>query len=862
MTHVRDDVAPELFAGPGEMRALCREFDWASTPLGPVSGWSQSLRTTVDIVLACRNPMFLWWGPELVQIYNDAYRPSLGGGGRHPRALGMRGIEFWTDIWDTIGPQIEQVMGGGGATWHEDQYLPILRNGRLEDVWWTYSYSPVHDDDGSIAGTLVVCLETTQRVRMENALRESESRYRTLFDSIDEGFCVIEVLFDERDMPVDYRFLEANPAFVKQTGLVGAVGRRMRELAPEHEAHWFEVYGRVAVTGEPSRFDAPAKALGRWYDVYAFRIGRPEDRLVAVLFKDVTEARAAATERERLVRALEVERSRLAYVFEQAPAFLAVLRGPEHVFELANAAYYQLVGHRELLGKRVFDALPEVRAQGFEELLDRVLVTGEPFVGHEIRLLLERTPGAPREERFVNFLYLPLVEGDGTRSGVIAHGTDVTEHVLARREAERLREAADAARAEAESARARAERLQTLTAALAGARTADDVATVVVADMVVALGARTGAIAGRAPEGDALVLLRTVGFPEPVAARVRRQPLDFRSPLVDCFRNQGPVWIESRDGPDGLDARWPAMAPVWEALGTRSAAFVPLVAAGEVVGVISFAFEQPRSFTAAERAFLATLGQQAALAMERARLFEAERAARQEAEAANRAKSEFLAIMSHELRTPLNAIGGYAELMEMGIRGPVTAQQREDLGRIQSSQRHLLGLINEVLNYARLETGIVHFDVETVPLREALVAAEALVSPQARAKGLTLVLDDCPPSLAVRADAEKLRQILVNLLSNAVKFTDAGGRVTLRCEPAEDTVRVHVHDTGIGIAPDKLQAVFEPFVQVRSDLTRPHEGTGLGLAISRDLACGMGGDLTAESALDAGSTFTLSLPRA
>ena len=131
-------AAEAVFAGPGEMRALCRAFDWGSTPLGPVEAWPHSLRTTAGIVLGSRNPMFLFWGPELVQLYNDAYRPSLGEGGRHPQALGMRGREFWTDIWDVIGPQIEQVMTTGEGTWHEDQYLPIERNGQLENVWWTY----------------------------------------------------------------------------------------------------------------------------------------------------------------------------------------------------------------------------------------------------------------------------------------------------------------------------------------------------------------------------------------------------------------------------------------------------------------------------------------------------------------------------------------------------------------------------------------------------------------------------------------------------------------------------------------------------------------------------------------------------
>jgi signal transduction histidine kinase len=374
-------------------------------------------------------------------------------------------------------------------------------------------------------------------------------------------------------------------------------------------------------------------------------------------------------------------------VFKQAPAFLAVLRGPEHVFALANDAYFGLIGKRELIGKPLRDALPEVAEQGFNHLLDQVLSTGTPYVGREVSVRIARTPGAEPEERFLDFVYLPLVEGEGERVGIIAHGTDVTEQVLARREVERLYDLEQHAR------------------------------------------------------------------------------------------------------------------------------------------------------TVVEEAY---------------RL----------AEAANRAKSQFLAVMSHELRTPLNAIGGYAELLEMGIRGPITPEQREDLHRIQSSQRHLLGLINEVLNYAKLETGTVSYDIEDVVARESMIAAESLVAPQARAKGITLVTADCSADVIARADPEKLRQILVNLLSNAVKFTDSGGRVEMSCAADTEQLHLHIRDTGIGIPADKLHVIFDPFVQVRGDLARRHEGTGLGLAISRDLARAMGGDLTVESTLRVGSTFTLVLPRA
>jgi signal transduction histidine kinase len=247
---------------------------------------------------------------------------------------------------------------------------------------------------------------------------------------------------------------------------------------------------------------------------------------------------------------------------------------------------------------------------------------------------------------------------------------------------------------------------------------------------------------------------------------------------------------------------------------------------------------------------------------EQARLVECERAARAEAEDANRAKSDFLAVMSHELRTPLNAISGYADLLDLGIHGPLSERQKDWLERIQRSQRHLLGLIDTVLSYAGSESGSLHFELAPVPMDDLLRAADVCILPQLREKGILYVYAGCDPSLAAYADREKVDRILLHLLVNAVKFTGSGGEIRVECEGTDDRVIVRVLDTGIGIAPEQLDDIFEPFVQVDSRLTRPQSGVGLGLAISRELARGMGGDLTASSTPGVGSAFSLTLRRA
>ena len=341
---------------------------------------------------------------------------------------------------------------------------------------------------------------------------------------------------------------------------------------------------------------------------------------------------------------------------------------------------------------------------------------------------------------------------------------------------------------------------------------------------------------------------------------------------------------------------------ITRALSIKGVIYVPLTTQRGVIGVMTLvAAESGRHYTDADLALAEELAHRAATAIEHARLYHDAVAAREQVEfareelqvineelqeanaelaektalaeherriatEANRVKGQFLAHMSHELRTPLNAIAGYAQLLQMGVHGAVNEAQADALARIQRSQRHLLSLINDVLNFAKLEAGHVSYDIEAVPVARALANLEVLVAPQIAGKSLRYQCADVAPDLAVSADAEKLQQIMLNLLSNAIKFTDPGGQVNVAVTDAGEWVSINVTDSGVGIPADRFGAIFEPFVQLGRSMSggtaTGQEGTGLGLAISRDLARAMHGDLTVRSSVGEGSSFELRLPRA
>jgi signal transduction histidine kinase/DNA-binding response OmpR family regulator len=460
-----------------------------------------------------------------------------------------------------------------------------------------------------------------------------------------------------------------------------------------------------------------------------------------------------------------------------------------------------------------------------------------------------------------------------------------TARALLRAEDERGRQyhREQEARQAAEGAAARATLLQDLTAALAHTMSAAQVSQVVVTRAFSALDAVAGAVSVVDGSGLTLNVLGSENFPDATRDAWQDYPLDARSPMADAARTARTVSLGTRAEMIARYADRERDVFARLAVSPNSLHCAPLIVDRgpdeRVLGALLFLFRGERAVGESEAALIGAVADQCALALERARLYEAAHAARAsaeiaraeaeraraEAEAANAVKSDFLAVMSHELRTPLNAIGGYAQLVAMGVYGSVTPEQLGALSRIQQSQQHLLGLINSVLNYAKLEAGHVQYELVELALREVLATAETLASPLAATKGVALEIAHAGCDARAIADPEKLRQVLLNLLSNAVKFTGEGGRVTVDCATtADERVEIRVRDTGCGISARNLLRVFDPFVQVGRGFASPHEGTGLGLAISRDLALGMGGELTAESVVGEGSTFTVTLraPRA
>ncbi len=361
---IADETRPgDWPRGDGEMASYIRRHDWSATPLGPIGDWPEALKVSVDIMLGNASTIAIYWGPDLVLLYNDRWRTLIGD--RHPRALGQPARQILPEIWADIAPLFARVMRGEGSVEVADHTLPLLRDAQCQERRFDHSFGPIPLADGSVGGAFTMAVETTQHLLVQRAsadarrrLRASEGRYRTLIEAIDEGFCVNEFRFDPASGHADYRILEANPAFYEQTGLPRSVLKRwLRKETPDLEEHWYEIYGHVAKTGEPIRLEQRSDALGRWFDVHAYRIDAPESHRIAVLFKDISARKRHEEQVQLLLRELN-HRAKNLLGLVQAIARQTASSGLDDFLERFAERVQGLSAAQDLLVRSSWKAVP------------------------------------------------------------------------------------------------------------------------------------------------------------------------------------------------------------------------------------------------------------------------------------------------------------------------------------------------------------------------------------------------------------------------------------------------------------------------------------------------------------------------
>jgi signal transduction histidine kinase/FixJ family two-component response regulator len=643
-----------------------RSYPWAHTLLGEPQFWAQGLRTTVRVLLTSGHPTMIFWGPELTCLYNDAFSRSLGPE-KHPAILGAPARRAWEEVWAIVGAQIEQVLRGEGAVWQENQRVPIIRHGELQEVYWTYSYSPIDEPDcpHGVGGVLVTCTETTRQVLTE--------------------------------------------------------------------------------------------------------------------------------------RKLTAERERFVQLFDQAPTFLAVLKGPDHVIELANPGYLKLVGHRAVVGRKVADALPEAVAQGYLALLDEVYRTGKPFSALDSKYAVQASPEGPISERHVDFVYQPITDPDGSVSGILVQGVDVT------------------ARAEADRARAL------------------DRARLDYATRLSGVGFWYCDLPFDELQWDERVKDH---FFLPPTARITID--DFYARIHDEDRAQ------TRDAIDASIRNRTPYDIVYRTVHPTTGAIKWVRALG---GTDYASDGTPTHFDGVTVDVSAQKRDQQDLATLNLQLREQDQR-----------KNEFLATLAHEMRNPLAPIRNAAELCSRTI--PPDSPAQSAIGIVKRQVKQLSRLVDDLLDVSRISQGRIDLKMDIVDLKTLIEMSRETVAPLMGEKQHELSIIQAHEPVYVKGDSSRLVQALSNVLTNAAKYTDAHGQIRVRSEVRGDIVAIQVTDNGAGISADLLPRVFELFTQSERTLDRAQGGLGIGLSIVKQLIHMHGGECVARSAgVGQGSTFEITLPR-
>jgi len=810
-----------FLSGGGEMGALMRAHDWEATELGAPGGWPLSLKNTLRLLLGSHHPMYIWWGPELIQFYNDAYRATLDDR-RHPASLGQPGRAWWEEASPLIGPEIEGIMAGGPATWHEHRLVPLLRNGVLSDAWWTYGFSPIEDEEG-VRGVLVVCNDVTgahldrlaleevnarlarevaerqraeaelaaAKARSDSALEEvsrrSEQR-RRLYETFLSHTPDLAYVFD-----LEHRFTYANEVLLAMWGRNWdeSIGKTCLELG--YEPWHAEMHGReieqVKATRAPIKGTVPFNGTfgRRMYEYIFVPVIGPDGEVEAVAgtTRDVTERLQA----EEAIRRNE-ERFRSLI---EASTQVVWHCGPDGAMEADSPTWRAYTGqsYDEWKGFGWVDAVhPDDRAASLAQWR-ACMREGRVYEAEQ------RVRAASGGWRWTAARAVPIFNQDGSVREWVGTTTDV--HDRRQAELERQRFVSLAERSEDFIGMCDLELrpffLNRAAVRLVGADSLEEALATPVDDYFF-------------PEDRAFLV-------EEFLPRVAREGHSEAELRMRHFRTGAALWMIY------------------------------------TVYVIRDADGNPEGYATVSRDITGRK-----LAEERLRQASVDLAA------ANKRKTQFLATLAHELRNPLAPLRTGLDLMQLpGASQEASARARAMMDR---QLRQMVHLIDDLMDIARIDSGKIELKRERVALNAVIASAIEGVTPAVQAAGHTLDLDLPDPAdgaLWLDADPTRLAQVLANLLTNACKYTPPGGRIRLSARREDGAAVIAVRDDGIGIPPESLEGVFEMFSQVSQNIGRAQGGLGIGLALVRSLVQMHGGTITAASAGEGqGSTFTLRLP--
>ena len=805
------------------MGALMRAYDWSKNILGSPNGWPQSLKTTLSIILNTKFPMFLFWGSEAICFYNDAYRPSLGNNGKHPQALGKPGKEVWPEIWYSIGPQISQVMGGGEASWNENQLLPIFRNGKMEDVYWTFSYSPVKDESGKPAGVFVACSETTQTVTSLQSLADSKIELEFAIEAAELG------TYDYN--PITNKF-SANERLMEWFGLPP---KSQIELSYAIDA--IAPADRDAVTAAIQ--GSLSYASGGRYDIQ-YTIVHPVtgvERIVHAKGKASFDEHQVAyrmngtlqdiTEQVKVQRSLMENERRLRLIILQAPVAIGIFTGANYVVEIVNGKALELWGRSfsDVNGKPILEAMPELEGQGIRDLLDAVYNTGVPFVANERPVTLYRA--GKLVTVYVNFEYDPLYDANGEVVGILAVATDVTEQVQSRK---RVEESEERVRAIVNNA-------------------PFPIGVYVGREMRIQLANQSIIdVWGKGP--DVIGKLYSEILPELGNQQIFNQLEEaFQTGVSFNAKNQYLDIVE-----DGK------IRPYY-----FNYTFTPLFdASGAVYAVMNTAADVTELNLAKQRVDLFAQELEAQV-KERTRELEKKNS---DLQSMNSELESFAYVASHDLQEPLRKIQIFSDrLMESELPN-LSEQGKNFFDRIAFSVERMRSLINDLLTYSRTNRR----DEEFVDTDLSGILSEVLeeMKETIQAKNARVVVEGLG---VARVIPFQFAQLFQNLISNSLKFSHADRAPEIRIAARKiggselsapfvkqggRVWRIDFSDNGIGFDAANGERIFQVFQRLNAVASYP--GTGVGLAIVKKIVENHQGQIFANGVAGEGARFAIVLP--